>query len=131
MDADLAGGTIPVFGNNDITNTFGVFLAGMVGFPLFTRGIIVILAVEKDDHVRILFDRTGITQVGELRLTVLPDFRGAAQLGNSYHRYLQVTCQRFQVAGNIADFLHPVIHDTVSVNQTQMVDDNQIYFLLV
>ena len=88
MDADLARRPVAVFGYADIGNPFRIFFIGMVYFPFLSGGIVVILTVDEDDDISVLLDRTAVSLIGKLRLTVLPDFCGAAQLGNRNYRHL-------------------------------------------
>ena len=53
--------------------------------------IVVVIAVQKHDDVRILLDRPGLTQVGKHRTVIRTLLDCTGQLRQCYHRHLQLT----------------------------------------
>ena len=58
MEVNFAGGTVTVFGNDELCEVDPTFF-----FGAFEVGLVV--AVNEHNHVGILLDGTGVTQVGE------------------------------------------------------------------
>jgi len=65
-----------VLGNYDVRQAGGIFFVGMLFQPgLFI--VIIFIAVDEQDYVRILFDAAAVSQVGKLRFVGSAPFRCA------------------------------------------------------
>src|SRR5690606_8612332 len=108
-------GTVALFRNNDFCQPVD-FLATL--FPalialveLFVRLIlapgrlrtfeVVLLAIDKQDHVRVLFDGAGFPQIGQLRALVLTLFDLTTELRQSDHWNVELLCNRFEPARDL------------------------------
>ena len=66
---------------------------------IVTIFFVLALAVEHQNVIRVLFDRTGISEVGSLRTFIMSLFTVSRELGESNHRTAKVTSQLFEVLG--------------------------------
>ena len=80
----LADWPVAVFGDDDV----GDMLA--IGIRVFS-----FFAINKENHVGILFDRAAFTQIGQFGNLGGAGFDGAAELGQGQHRNIQFARQAF------------------------------------
>ena len=71
---------VSLLGNDDFSH---VFFLGVV--------IVVVIAVQEHDDVRVLLDRPGLTQVRKHRPVIRTLLNRTGQLRQCYHRHLQLT----------------------------------------
>ena len=75
---------------------------------LFGILVVIILAVEEHDLVRILLNGAGLAQIGQHRALILSAFIGAGELRQAQHRHIQLLCHDLQGTGDIRNHLLPV-----------------------
>src|SRR6516225_5935726 len=92
-ELDLVGRTVALFGDEDVGHV-----------ALFGRGVEVeeIGAVDEHDDVGVLFDRTGLAEVGELRATLVA-LGSAGELAEDEDGDLQLLGETFESAGYAGD----------------------------
>ncbi len=71
--------------------------------------VVVLVAVEKHNHVGVLLDRPRVTQVAQERALVVTLLDGARELGDGEDRYIQITSQHFKTAADLGYLLLPVV----------------------
>src|SRR5665213_3784851 len=134
---DHAGRAVALFADDD----FGLAVHQRhVELPLFVFrradprllvGEVIFLAVHEHHDVGVLFDRTGFTQVGQLRALVVAAFDLARQLRQRDDRNVQFLGQRFQAGGDLGDFLHAVVGTLARpLQQLDVIDHDHIEALL-
>src|SRR5947209_14117404 len=78
-------------------------------FARFLVGEIIFLAEDKENHVRVLLDRAGFTQIRELRTLVIARLDLARELRQRQDRHIQFFRQRLQAGRDLREFLHAVL----------------------
>ena len=78
--------TVSVFSQNE-------FRFILPGISFFNFLVLVSLAIEKADQIRILFNRAGFAEIGEQGTVVRSCVRSAGKLGQSDNRHFQFSCQ--------------------------------------
>src|SRR5690606_8189950 len=86
-----------------------------------------LLPVDEEDHVRVLLDRSGLAEVGELRALVLSAARldTAVELRERHHRDLELLRQRLERAADLADLLLPALDLAPRAHELEVVDDDE------
>jgi hypothetical protein len=94
--------------------------------------LVIFFAIDERDHIGVLLDRSGFTQIGELWPFVLALLDRARELTERDHRNIELLGQRFQSPGNLGDFLDPVVAATIGgrIDQLEIVDDDQAQTVL-
>ncbi len=102
-----------------------VFVGALIGLGTL---VIILLAVNEHDDVGVLLDRTGFTQVGELRPLIVALLDGAAELREREDRNVQFLSDRLQAAGDFRDFLNPVFRaaGVRAAHQLEIVEHNEV-----
>ena len=89
--------------------------------------IVVIIAIDEHDHVRILLDGAGLTQVGEHGPVIGPLLHGTGQLRECYHRHLQLSGDTLQRTGDFRDLLLTGFAAAAGpLHQLQVVDHHHV-----
>ena len=78
--------------------------------------------MHKEHHVGVLFDRTGFTQVGKLRLLILTHFGTTVQLAQRHHRHFQFLGKQLQCTREVGHFLLAAFHGLAGSHELQVVD---------
>ena len=121
---DGVGSTITVFSNDDLCQTAEVF-TGLV----IVIEVVVLGSVDEADHVGILLDGTGLTQVRELRRLAFHTLTGldtTVELREGDDRYIQLFCQSFEASRDDRDLLLTATEGrTLCVHELQVVDDDK------
>src|SRR6202041_1636785 len=89
---------------------------------------VIFLAVDEQNDVGVLFDRTGFAQVRQLRVLVVTAFDLARQLRQRNHGNIQLLGERLQAGGDLGHFLHAVIVAALarSLQQLDVVDHDHV-----
>src|SRR5205085_7339776 len=70
----------------------------------------VILLAEHEQHdVGVLLDRTGLTQIGQLRALVIAAFNLTRELRERQNRNIKLLSQRLEPSGDLGHFLHAAL----------------------
>ena len=77
----------------------------------------ILLAVDKHDHVRILFDRARFAQVAEPGTVAFRILRLPVKLGQAQHRHVQFSGKAFESAGDARHLFLPRVFGIVRFNQ--------------
>ena len=111
--ATSPGGPVAVLGDDQLR------LAGI--------GVLVVLrvAVDEGDDVRVLLDRPAFAKVGEDRPLVGPQLGRARELRDADHRHVQLAGEDLQAAADLADLLDPVDARVLGPHQLHVVDDHE------
>jgi len=72
-------------------------------------GKIIFLAIDEQNDVGVLFDRSRFTQVGELRALVVAVLDLAGELRQCHDRYREFLGQRLEAHGDFGNFLHAAL----------------------
>ena len=83
-----------VLGQNDIS------LASALVFL-----ILRVWTVQEHNHISVLLEGTGFTEVGQLWALICAGFRTTVQLGDRDEWDIELLCQQFQLSGELRDFL--------------------------
>ena len=91
--------------------------------------VVIIVAVQEHDDIRVLLDSARFTKVGEHGALVLALFVRTRELGEAQHGDLQLLCHDLEHTGNIADHLLAALAAVAlragGRHQLQVVDDYQ------
>src|SRR6516164_6083018 len=114
-ELDLVGRTVALFGDEDVGHV-----------ALFGRGVEIeeIWAVDEHDDVGVLFDRTGLAEVGELRAALVA-LRSAGELAEDEDGDLQLLGEALESAGYAGDLFLAGIKTAASGDQLQIIDDQE------
>lgn len=82
--------------------------------------------MHEEHHVGVLFDGTGLSQVGQFRSFVGALFRITVQLGEHDHGALQFLGEHFALAGEVRHFLLTVLDGFTGGHELQVVDDDKL-----
>src|SRR3546814_748319 len=86
------------------------FLLALVGaLRRLAALVVVLLAIDEHDHVGVLLDGAGFTQVGKLWPLVLTLLDRARKLRQGQHRHVELLGDRLQPAGDVGHLLHTVV----------------------
>src|SRR3546814_11720629 len=91
---------------------------------------LVLVAVDEDDHVRILLDGAGFAQVRHYRTLVGAGFQRAVELRQREHRHVELLGQALERARDLRDFGGAVLAVAGHRHQLQVVDDEQAQVVL-
>src|SRR5699024_32877 len=120
--ADDARLAVAVLGHDAL----GLVLVGLFAFAVLA--VVVGGAVQKQHDVGVLFDRTGIAQVGQLRAVVGAAgglFGRTRKLRQRNDRHVELLGHDLQVPRDIADLLHTALGALGALHELQVVDDDQ------
>src|SRR4051812_14660458 len=81
--------------------------------------------MQQDHHVGVLLDRTGLTQVGELRSFVLPLLRSAVELTDGDDGHLEFFRQQLERPAHLGDFLLAALDLLRTAHQLEVVDNDE------
>src|SRR6202790_104939 len=99
--------------------------------PRLLVGQIIFLAEHEHHDVGVLFDRSGFTQVRQLRTLVVAALHLARQLREREDGDVQFLGQRLQAGGDLGDFLDPIVGAfSCSLQQLDIVDHQKVEALL-
>ena len=89
---------------------------------------VAVVAVDEDDHVRVLFDAAALTQVGELRTLVRSTLRVPVELGERHHRDTQLLREQLERAADLGDLLLAVVGaaGVRAGHELHVVDDDEV-----
>src|SRR5919197_754993 len=87
--------------------------------------VVDLVAIDKKDHVGILFDGTGLAQVRHDGALVGALLHRAVELRQRDHRHRKFFCQRFQRARDLGDFGRTILTDAGSRHELQIVNDDE------
>src|SRR4030095_16161400 len=87
--------------------------------------VVVVVAVNEDDHVRVLLDGADFAQVRHDRALVGTRFQRAVELRQRDHRDVQFLRQALEGARDLGDFRRAVLAVARHLHQLQVVDDDQ------
>ena len=79
MRLDRAGFAVPVFGNDDFRDVL-----------FFGVGVIIVVAVDEHDRIRVLLDGAGLAEVRKHRALVGSRLVGTRQLAQAHNRNVQL-----------------------------------------
>jgi len=80
MQVYFSGRTITVLGNHDLGNALWIVFTRVVLFPTFPSGIVIVIPVDENDYISILFNTAAVTQVRKLGSMLGSPFWGSAEL---------------------------------------------------
>ena len=95
---------------------------GLAGAILF---IVEVRAMHEEHHVGVLLNRTGFTQIGQLRLAVVTHFRAAVQLAQRDDRHLKLLRKQLQGAGEFGNLLLTAFHLLAGTHELQVIDHHE------
>src|SRR6185312_16737461 len=87
--------------------------------------VVVLVAVDEHDDVRILLDGAGFAQVRHHGPFVCPLLERAVELRQSDYRYVEFLCERLQAARNFRHLRSPIFLRTCHLHKLQVVDYDQ------
>src|SRR6056297_17679 len=94
-----------------------------LGLALVRRIVVVdFITVNEQDHVGILLDGAGFTQVGHHRPLVGPLLQRAVELGKRDDRYLELLGKRLEAARDLSDLGGAVLLVSGHLHQLEVVD---------
>ena len=99
LQLDRAGRAVAVFRNDDLSDVLVLALV-----------IVVIVAVDEHDDVRVLLDRARLTQIGQHGALVRPLLRSTRQLRQAHDRHIELLGHDLERTGDLGDLLHAVVH---------------------
>ena len=98
---------------------------GDFGYPaLFGLLVVVLVAVDEDHNVGVLFQRSGLTEVPEPGPLILTRLEISVELADRDDRHLQLSCQVFQRTRDLGDLLLAVLPRR-AVHELHVVDDDE------
>ena len=94
--------------------------------------VVVVVAVNEHDEVRILFNSAGFAQVAHHRSFVGALFQRTIELRECNHRHVEFLGQRFETTRNFRNFGGAIFLVAGHLHQLQVVNDNeaQVVFAL-
>src|ERR1700733_5156474 len=112
---DVADRAVAVFGDDDVR----------LAWPLRLL-VVVLLAVDEHDGVRVLLDLPGFAEVGQDR-ALLPAalLNGPAELRERDHRDVQLASEGLEATGDLAHLFDAALHPSLVAHQLEVVDDDQ------
>ena len=111
--------------NNDLCRVGAVCRLGTV---LLTCDVLIVLvAVEEEDDICVLLDRSRITKVCEGRTLACAGARLGAtvKLGATNDGHAEILCHNLEVTGDLAHLLCSVIRVRGALHKTDIVDDHK------
>ena len=93
--------------------------------------VVDVLAVQQDDHVGVLLDGTGFTQVRDHGPLVLALLGATVQLREGDDRDLEFLGQQLQRTGELGDFLLAGFDLLARAHELQVVEDDQLEVVLL
>ena len=76
---------------------------------LVTVLVIIVVSIQEHDHVGILLDGPGLSQVREHRALVRAALVGTGELGQAQDRYVELLCHDFQGTADVCHHLLAVL----------------------
>src|SRR6476620_9188021 len=92
--------------------------------------VVVLVAVDEHDEVRVLLDGAGLAQVGEDRALVGARLDAAVELAQRDDRHVDLARGQLEPAAHLADLLDAAFDPLVGVHELEVVDDDQAEVLL-
>ncbi|MPM36485.1 hypothetical protein SDC9_83083 [bioreactor metagenome] len=120
-DGHRLGRPVAVLGDDDVG------LTDAVGLVL----VVVVVAVDEDDYVRVLLQRAGLSQVGHRGALVVALLRVSVQLRDRDHRQLQFLGEQLHLPGELGHLQLAGLDLLTGAHQLQVVENDQLEVVLL
>src|SRR3990172_684388 len=89
--------------------------------------VIDLVAVDKEDHVRVLLDGAGLAEIGKHGSFVLASrFHGAVELREGDDGDLKLFCESLERSRNIRYLLFPVVVSSPAAHELEVIHDDEL-----
>lgn len=130
LEGDVVGGAVSVLGENEerFALTGFVFVFVLVLFVVFLFGPGVVGAGEESDHVGVLLDGAGFTQVGKHGALALALFDGSVELGENDDGDVEFLGDAFETGGDFGDLDLAVFLGALGAggHQLEIIDGDEL-----
>src|SRR5271163_4442623 len=111
----FARGAIALLGDDDIGDAFA---RGV--------GVVDVFAIDEENDVCILFQRTALPEIRHHRLLLLTLLHASIELRQSNDRHLQFPGERLERAGDLGNLGRPVLFRPRDLHELKIVDNDEV-----
>ena len=120
-DLDGIGRAVTVLCNNYLSHV----LLGIRSDRVALRVLVVFVAVEEDDNVRVLLDRARLTKVAGHRTLICSSLGGTRELRAADNGNVKLLRHYLERTGHITYLLRSVLYLLIRLHKLEIVDNNE------